>query len=201
MASSNSVGAFSLNNVVLRKPLLYPDGSVQLTAYEGAGGVPTLAEVLVSGSSAGSSDIDLSGNDLVSVKSVVFADSSVQSTAVRIVSSSVIPDDVILASGVASPVITFSGLDASGIYQVSGSIVVDNKTDVKTLFNVSVLGGLYADDAIYNAQAEIDDVINIAVNYTFDGVASEAIQIAAEWATGTGEVRMTFRSFRLYRLA
>lgn len=51
MSYQNAInqGDFNLNLVSLRKPLEFPDGSIQEVAYQGAGNVPTLAEVLDAG--------------------------------------------------------------------------------------------------------------------------------------------------------
>jgi hypothetical protein len=35
MSFSNSVGAFSLDNVIVRRPIMFPDGTVQSTAFGG----------------------------------------------------------------------------------------------------------------------------------------------------------------------
>ena len=57
MSATNSIGDFDLNLVTLRKPLEFANGTIQSTAYTGAGGVPTLTEVLTAGSSASGQNI------------------------------------------------------------------------------------------------------------------------------------------------
>lgn len=79
MSSSNSVGDFNLNLVEIRKPLQFPDGTIQDTAYTGNTGVPTLSEVLTAGSNGGGNDI--SNVDNVSLASITFPDTTVQTTA------------------------------------------------------------------------------------------------------------------------
>lgn len=49
MSSSSSVGDFSLNTVKMRKPVQFPDGTTQTTAYTGGTGVETLEQVLTAG--------------------------------------------------------------------------------------------------------------------------------------------------------
>ena len=63
VSSSIQKGDFDLNVVSLRKPLEFADGTIQSTAYTGAGGVPTLEEVLLAGDDAQGNDI-LGVNDL-----------------------------------------------------------------------------------------------------------------------------------------
>lgn len=113
MCDTNAIGDFDLNLVKIRKPLEFPDESVQSTAYTGAGGVPTLNEVLVAGSSANNLDITEVGriecdeiqfsNDLTiqttaapitrwlayseSVSSISLTDSSISSSPVTIYTS------------------------------------------------------------------------------------------------------------------
>ena len=53
MSANNSVGNFNLNTVNLRKPIKFPDGTTQNTAYTGSSGIPTLSNVLSSGNNAG----------------------------------------------------------------------------------------------------------------------------------------------------
>jgi len=57
MSISNSLGAFDLDLINLRKPLKFSDGTIQDTAYTGGTGVPTLAEVLASGDDGNEQDI------------------------------------------------------------------------------------------------------------------------------------------------
>ena len=79
MSFSNTTGAFSLNNVIVRKPIMFPDGTIQSTAYTGASGVPTIEEVLISGDDA--NGLDIVGVDNLSLTSITFPDTSVQTTA------------------------------------------------------------------------------------------------------------------------
>lgn len=58
MSATNSIGDFDLNLVTLRKPLEFANGTIQSTAYQGAGGVPTLTEVLTAGNNAGNKTIN-----------------------------------------------------------------------------------------------------------------------------------------------
>ena len=69
MSASSSVGDFDLNAVKLRKPLEFADGSIQMIAYEGATGVPSLAEVLASGFDASGQDI--TGVDVLAVNTQI----------------------------------------------------------------------------------------------------------------------------------
>ena len=55
--SSLTIGQFSLNEIIIRKPLQFPDGTIQSTAYAGTAGEPTLQIVLTAGSSAGGLNI------------------------------------------------------------------------------------------------------------------------------------------------
>lgn len=59
MSVANAVqkGDFDLNLVSLRKPLEFPDNTIQSTAYTGGSGIPTLEEVLTSGDDAQGLDI------------------------------------------------------------------------------------------------------------------------------------------------
>ena len=52
MSSLTNNAPFSLNAINLRKELVFPDGTIQSTAYTGAVGGPTLAEVLADGNNA-----------------------------------------------------------------------------------------------------------------------------------------------------
>jgi len=52
MSSLTNNAPFSLNAINLRKELVFPDGSIQTTAYTGTGGIPTLAQVLDTGNNA-----------------------------------------------------------------------------------------------------------------------------------------------------
>lgn len=55
MSVANSIdkGGFDLNLITFRKPIEFPDGSVQITAYTGAGGSSNLNSVLTAGNNAG----------------------------------------------------------------------------------------------------------------------------------------------------
>lgn len=79
MSYSNATGRFDLNKVYLRKPLVYPDGTTQTTAYTGSGGSSTLEQVLTSGNDA--NGLDIVGVDNLSVATITFPDASVQNTA------------------------------------------------------------------------------------------------------------------------
>lgn len=53
MSSSNSIGDFDLNVVKIRKPLEFPDGTIQTTSGGGGGGNQNLQQVLTTGNNAG----------------------------------------------------------------------------------------------------------------------------------------------------
>lgn len=62
MSSSSSVGEFNLDTVSVRKPLEFPDGTVQSTAYTGGTGVETLEDVLTAGNNANGLSINNVGS-------------------------------------------------------------------------------------------------------------------------------------------
>ncbi len=74
MSSTNSVGDFNLDLTKVRKPISFPDGSIQQTAYIGTTGIPSLQVVLNSGNSAGTNDINLNFNDIQNVSSIELDD-------------------------------------------------------------------------------------------------------------------------------
>lgn len=74
MCDTNAIGDFDLNLVKIRKPLEFPDATIQSTAYTGGAGVPTLEEVLLS-------DNDANGEDIIGVGSIQFDDLTTQTTA------------------------------------------------------------------------------------------------------------------------
>jgi len=57
MSASSCISEFDLNLIKLRKPLEFPDNTIQSTAYQGLGVVPTLDEVLSEGNDAFGQDI------------------------------------------------------------------------------------------------------------------------------------------------
>ena len=58
MSSLTNTVPFSLDEINLRKKLVFPDGSIQSTAYTGSAGGATLAEVLADGDDANYQGID-----------------------------------------------------------------------------------------------------------------------------------------------
>lgn len=74
MCDTNAIGDFDLNLVKIRKPLEFPDATIQSTAYTGGAGVPTLEEVLLS-------DNDANGEDIIGVGLIQFDDLTTQTTA------------------------------------------------------------------------------------------------------------------------
>ena len=59
MSVANSIqkGEFDLNLISLRKPLEFPDNTIQSTAYTGSSGGESLLDVLTDGNSAGGLEI------------------------------------------------------------------------------------------------------------------------------------------------
>lgn len=74
MSSLTNNSPFSLDEINLRKKLVFPDGTIQSTAYTGAVGGPTLAEVLADSNDANLLSIDnLSSLEINNVPVVTFA--------------------------------------------------------------------------------------------------------------------------------
>ena len=142
MSSLTNNAPFSLNAINLRKELVFPDGSIQSTAYTGTAGVPDIEEVLNAGADAGgltitnvgiNTTLDI-GCDVGFITTVNFDDGSLQTSAPRFLSSQGISVDVPLVSGTPVNITTFPNLPV-GVYALSGYLqnvaTVSSVTDIQ----------------------------------------------------------------------
>jgi hypothetical protein len=115
MSSLTNTIPFSLDEINLRKKLVFPDGTIQSTAYTGAVGGPTLAEVLADGNSANFLTID----DLTSV-TIADGVANVYSTITQVGGSL----DLLSGnqSGTVNSVITLSANDGAGASAVAVTV-------------------------------------------------------------------------------
>jgi hypothetical protein len=127
MSSLTNNAPFSLNAINLRKELVFPDGSIQSTAYTGDIGVPNLEDVLTAGADAGgliitNVNINTTGDlgcDVGYITTINFDDGSLQTSAPRFLTSQGITVDFPLTSGVSHNIATYSNLPV-GVYALSG---------------------------------------------------------------------------------
>ena len=127
MSSLTNNAPFSLNAINLRKELVFPDGSIQSTAYTGTAGVPDIEEVLNAGADAGgliitnvgiNTSLDI-GCDVGFITTINFDDGSLQTSAPRFIATQGISVDVPLTSGVTNNITTYTNLPV-GVYALSG---------------------------------------------------------------------------------
>lgn len=108
MSSLTNTVPFSLDEINLRKKLVFPDGTIQSTAYTGAVGGPTLAEVLADGNSANFLSIDdLAGVTIADVAGNNFSLIDQSGVVLQIGSGNL--------SGSISSSITLSATDGAGV--------------------------------------------------------------------------------------
>jgi hypothetical protein len=171
MSVASSVGNFDLNDVVLRKPLKFPDDTIQETAYTGNAGVPTITEVLTSGNNAGG--LDVTNVDNVSLTSITFANATTQSTAY----TGVPTITQVLTSGNNA-----GGLDVTNVDNVSlTSITFANATTQSTAYTgVPTLSEVLGSGSNGNNTA----ITNLGVmTYQNNGVVAAANKVAGAAAT------------------
>ena len=140
MSSLTNTVPFSLDEINLRKKLVFPDGTIQSTAYTGAVGGATLAEVLADGNDATLLSINnlasleinaipvvsLSAGEvtvvpLLDVTSIRYPDASDQTSAPRFIETVQSAATVALTTDTSYTVLTTSALPV-GSYSISGYI-------------------------------------------------------------------------------
>ena len=159
MSSLTNNSPFSLDEINLRKKLVFADGTIQSTAYTGAVGGPTLAEVLADSNDATLLSIDnLSSLEinaipvvslsagavtvvpLLDVTSIRYPDASVQTSAPRFIETVQSAASVPLADDTTYTVLTSTALPV-GSFIVSGYIrntaTVASATGVQLSFTLT----------------------------------------------------------------
>ncbi len=127
MSSLTNNAPFSLNAINLRKELVFPDGTIQSTAYTGDIGVPNLEDVLGAGSNGGGLTMTNVGINttvavdfnVANVNSIVFPDTSTQISAPRFFSTAQNSTPQILSSGTQYNIVSTVALPI-GSYCLSG---------------------------------------------------------------------------------
>lgn len=191
MSSSSIIGDFDLNLIKIRKPIEFPDLTIQGTAYTGTAGVPTLEEVLAEGNDANGQDINDVGT--ITLTDIVFPNTSVQTTAYT--GNSGVPTlNEVLASGnlannqgitqIAS--VTFSNNSVQSTAAPICSLLTtgENTTDVNSIVNSGL--GILTQYPIFSSVtlgAAGQYLINSAVAFTIGGSVSNVV--TREFVTGT----------------
>lgn len=155
MSSLTNTVPFSLDEINLRKKLVFPDGTIQSTAYTGSAGGTTLAEVLADGNSANFLSIDdLTGVTIADVAGNNFSLIDQSGVILQIGSGNL--------SGSISSQITLSATDGAGASAVA--VTIDN-TAVTVVPLLDVTSIRYPDGSIQTAGTR--DIQALTTSTTF----------------------------------
>jgi hypothetical protein len=142
---------FSLDEINLRKKLVFPDGTIQSTAYTGAVGGPTLAEVLADGNDANFLSID-NLSQVTITDGVNFSQITQLGVSLDIASGN--------ASGTNNSTITLYATDGAGVPAVAMTIA-DAVVTVVPLLDVTSIR--YPDGSVQTAGTRDIEALSTAV--------------------------------------
>jgi hypothetical protein len=206
MSVANSIqkGDFDLNLISLQKPLEFPNGTIQTTAYTGAVGTETLNEVLIVGNDAGGLGITnvgtivlANGKNVENITSVVFTDNTTQNTAFTgvvstgVVFSNLTPVVYTLTQPLFSQTLTTLANLPIGYYQLSINNTIQNVSSAPVVFNfilISIQGGTNVSVSYQESDFTLatGDIQVFSTNLTFLIPVAQSVSISIGSAINSG---------------
>jgi hypothetical protein len=181
MSASNAIGDFDLNNVSLRKPLKFPDGTIQNTA------VPTLAEVLTADNDADGRDIV--GVNVLSMESAGGFPAQIAQNAFAVTTNNILNTTIIADDNSAGQAFTLQVLDATtsqSIY-LNASSANDAQNPITEANDATIIGVIA--DTGRNLTITNDSTTTSGVR-----IANTSVLIGAGGNAGTPTVNTTYNA-------